>query len=99
MKALDLLVLIEKRPCIYIGDGDLMALKHFVDGYCVCAQSHELDYGESELREFSEYVLQFYREKRTISLFHCIIEQTKTKEEAFARFFKMLHMFRKSRTL
>lgn len=94
MKILDLLLLIEKRPIIYIGDGDLMILKHFVDGFCVCAQIHNIEYGEGELNDFMHYVLQFYHEQRVISLFQCISEHTKTKSEAFACFFELLHIFR-----
>jgi len=94
MKIIELLLLIEKSPSLYIGDGDLLSLKHFVDGFCVCAQINNIDYGETELYSFTHYVLQFYHEKRDISLFQCISDQTKTKEEAFSCFFKLLHIFR-----
>lgn len=70
-----------------------MSLKHFIDGFCICAQLHHIEYGENELQAFNRYVLQFYRDQRAISLYHCILERTTTKEEAFACFFELLHKF------
>ena len=85
--------MIEKEKRIYIGDGDILSLKHFVDGYCVCAMQHRIEYGEKRLTDFHQYVCKHFSEKRSISLFRCIKEHVKGKEEAFTVFFELMHKF------
>ena len=93
MDVLDLLLSIENRKELYIGDGDLTALKHFADGYCVCARNNGIDDGEERIRGFCAYVYHHFDEKRTVSIDQCIIENTGSKEEAFDCFFDLLRRF------
>jgi len=57
MNGLELLLMIGKRPALYIDDGDLMSLKHFIDGFCICAQLHHIEYGENDLQDL---IVMFY---------------------------------------
>lgn len=93
MNILDLLFSIEKRKELYIGYGDLLALQHFVSGYCVCLISNGIDHDDSLLLRFDEYVHEYYAESSTCSLFQCIIDHTSSKDAAFAQFYSLLHSF------
>ena len=93
MRVTDFLSSIENKRKLYLGEGDLSALKYFLDGFCVCAQVHGIEYGEEDMRAFSDFVCSAYCETRSVSLFQCISEHTHSDEEAFERFYELLHRF------
>lgn len=93
MSIIDLLFGIENRRELYIGDGDLFALQHFVSGYCVCLVSNGIDHDDSLLRSFDNFVHEYYAESSTCSLFQCIVDHTTSKDSAFTQFFTLLHSY------
>ena len=93
MNVFELLLKIEQNRRLYIGDGDIVSLGHFVGGYCFCCQMLGVDYKEKDFYEFTHYVYSIFGETKSISLFRCILENTSTNEEAFQTFFGVLHDF------
>ena len=93
MSVIDFLFSIEDKRKLYLGEGDLFALKHFISGFCVCSQVHGIEYGEEKMRAFGSFVCNAYAEKRSVSLYQCIMERTQSTEEAFERFYELLHQF------
>ena len=94
----DLLMRIENRKELYIGNGDLLSLKHFIDGFCACAMEHDIDYGDQELRNFDTYVHDACMDNRTVSLFQAIVDCTKNEKESFELFYTLLHQYIKLTT-
>ena len=87
-----LLLKVEKRRQLYIGDGDLLALWHFIGGYCLC--THEHNPGIDRLsRAFDSFVHEYYNDSRSASLYQLVVWNTDTKEEAFEKFFELFHRF------
>ena len=87
-----LLLKVEKRRQLYIGDGDLLALWHFIGGYCLCSYEHNP--GVDRLSHaFDSFVHEYYNDSRSTSLYQLVVWNTDTKEEAFEKFFELFHCF------
>ena len=86
---------IVNNPHLFIGNDGLIALSHFMNGFIthqrlMNARTKEAD----EMHQsFSEYVHDKLNDRRTVSLYRCINDNTKTDDEAFALFYSLLHEF------
>lgn len=66
-----LLDLIEKRPQLFIGNDGIWALKHFIDGYCVCLREHGIDVN-LQMQEFDTFVFNKFNLKRSSLSLWCL---------------------------
>lgn len=90
---LHLLSVIKKRRQLFIGDDDLMALRHLVTGYCLCLQDHGIDV-DDQWRAFDDFVHNMFAEKRDArSLWTLIMGQSNDTNEAFNVFFDLLQQY------
>lgn len=93
MDLINLLFSIEQKRELYIGEGDLLALKHFISGYYVCMIANGIENNDSWWHCFDKFVHDYYAESSTSSLFECIVDHTSSKDSAFAHFFMLLHSY------
>ena len=88
---------IEKDRRLYVGDDNLMALKHLIDGYAQCL----IDYGIKSKADINRNYIAFegfvYNalglKRNGKPLWTIIIEQSKSSNEAYTMFFKLLHAY------
>lgn len=79
---------------LYIGEGDLIAFKHFIDGYITClSNTHQLS--DLELYEqMCDFIERHYLFNcSSHSVFDKIQENTNSKQESFMQFFDLLDEF------
>ena len=93
MDIIELILKIEINRRLYVGDDDITALEHFLGGYCFCCQLHGIDYNEKRLNDFMIFIYNEYDEKRSISIFQCIKENSNTIEEEYDNFFNLVHKY------
>ena len=98
-KFFELLERIEKKRYLYIGDENLIALKQLMDGYAQCL----IDYGIKSKESLNHDYIAFERfvysaleaEKSGKSFWTIIIERSKSNNEAYSTFFRLLHAYMK----
>ena len=93
-KLLLFLVSIRRTYYLYIGNGDLIALKHFIDGYIAClgnvCQLNDLELYE-QMCAFIDSYYQF--DRSSCSIYEKIQKKSNSKQEAFTIFFDLLDRF------
>ncbi len=85
---------IRKSYHLYIGTGDLIALKHFIDGYITC-MNNTGDVKNPELyEEFCAFVENHYHfDSSSSSIYGKIEHNANSSKEAFSTFFDLLDEF------
>ena len=85
---------LRKTYYLYIGDGDLIAFKHFIDGYIMCLRNtDQLDHPEL-YEEFCNYVEKHYQfDNTSTSIYRKIKQYTDSSSKAFSTFFDFLDDF------
>lgn len=79
-----------KFRLLHIGDNDIQALRHFMNGYWLCLQAHSLEY-DGEFDQFMEFVSDALGARRIgYSIWELIEQKTASKEEAFEMFFSFV---------
>ena len=82
---------------LYIGDGDLIALKHFIDGYLICLQNTGKLDDPNDYNDFCSFMEQHYQfDSSSISIYQKIQQHSSSIHEAFTTFFDLLDEFLKN---
>ena len=85
---------IKKTYRQYIGDDDLLALKHFIDGYGVCLLNMGKSFPVIQYEEFTRFVgRHISQDLSDLSIYSKIINISSTKEDSFKLFFDLLDSF------
>lgn len=64
MELRTLLKLIELKPELYIGNNDIMALRHFLSGYIGASKEVDPNYDDWLFSDFRNHLAQKYRDNR-----------------------------------
>jgi len=91
---LNLLVEIEKRPGLYIGNTDLTCLSHFLGGYCFAKTEDNSEFGKWLNNDFRVFLAERYNDNRTYNWARLIIENEVDGNSTDA-FFRLLHEYLK----
>ena len=79
---------------LYVGEGDLIALKHFIDGYCECLKQTNLLTDYDLYEQFYTFVEEKYSfDKSSGSIYHKIQIHSSSIAEAYRVFFTLLSNF------
>ena len=82
---------------LYIGDGDLIDLKHFIDGYLICLQNTGNLDDPNAYNKFCSFIEKQYQfDNSSISVYQKIQQHSKSIHEAFSTFFDLLDEFLKN---
>ena len=85
---------IKKTYRQYIGDDDLLALKHFIDGYVVCLLNMGKSFPVIQYEEFTRFVgRHISQDLSDLSIYSKIINISSAKEDSFKLFFDLLDSF------
>jgi hypothetical protein len=89
---LELILKVEIRPEIYIGNKDLKCFDCFLFGYRFAKQEKDIEYGNWWHDDFRAYLAAKYNDKRTLNVAGLIIENEKDGNSTDT-FFRLLHEF------
>ena len=94
-ESIEFLFEIEKKPNLFVGDDGLIALWHFMNGFIMHQRISNMRSQKAEEKawQFSEYVHTKLNDKRTVSLYRCIVDYTSSDKEAYDLFYHLLHEF------
>ena len=98
-KIIEFLEAIESRRQLYVGDDNLMALKHLIDGYVQCLRNYGIKSEEDLNCNYNMFESFVYKalgiKKSAKSFWTIIIERSKNNDEAYNMFFKLFHEYLK----
>ena len=89
---------IEKRPALYIGNTDLNRLGHFIGGYCFAKQEEDFDFGKWLFHDFTRYLVNKYRDSRTLN-WYGLIAANEADGNSTDAFFRLLHEYLADHTI
>lgn len=89
---LKLLLEVEKRPGLYIGNKELRRLDSFIFGYRFAKMEDDCEFGKWFESDFHTYLAEKYNDKRTLNVAGLIIENEEDGNSTDA-FFRLLHEF------
>ena len=95
---LKLILEIEKRPALWIGNTDLRCLGHFLAGYCLAKSEEIEEYGKWLFDDFRIYLAQKYQDNRTFNMVSLIINNEVDGNSTDA-FFRLLHEYLKDNSI
>ena len=96
-KFVEFMEAIEKKRRLYVGDDNLMALKHLIDGYVQCLRNYGIR-SEKDLAHdyamFEGFVCKSLGVKKSEkSFWTIIIERSQSDDEAYTIFFELFHKY------
>lgn len=89
---LKLILEVEKKPALYIGNKDLRRLDHFLSGYRFAKREEESSFGDWFEHDFREYLSKKYNDKRTFNVAG-LIRANEEDGNSTDAFFRLLHEF------
>ena len=89
---LNLIIKIEPRPALFVGNTDLLCLYQFLSGYCFSKQEENEAYGNWLSVGFREFLAEKYNDKRSFNWASLLIENEDDGKSTDA-FFRLLHKY------
>lgn len=83
---------IEKRPELYVGNGGITALRHYLCGYICAKEEHIPDYSNNFFSEFNAHLARKYNDTRSVD-WACLIQTHEPDGDSTQAFFRLYHEF------
>ena len=95
---LKLILRIEIRPGLWIGNTDIDCLGHFLSGYCTAKSENEEGYGVWLFQDFTRYLAKKYEDTRTFNWVG-LIRENEIDGKSTDAFFRLLHEYLENHTV